>query len=562
MRIYNRSFRAEDVSGSAVAGAQVTLWDSKTGGTQITTGIQDLSGVPIPGGLLTCDGWGYTPDFQDTMDRADIWAIGSPTGTITGVERVLLESSSDDGRIASLETYTQGPGGLSERLTSVESGLGAVVEASVNVVAYGAVGDGATDDTAAIQAAIDDLPSGGGTVYFPSGTYFRNGTLTVRPRLGMVGAGDGSSVLYCSNTSASGLVGVDIDRLTIENLKLFGPGSGTGTGISLTRSANAATTYCVFRNVYVASWGGDGIAISNPIVSTFSRVISETNGGHGFNLYGVTGGAAGTSSKFDSCYGNGNGQAGFRLFNMIYCALSACAADSNGIGYLIDSCQGISLSSCGAESCVNRSAGYPGTGFKVSGGFGISLLSCWIFDNPQVGVYVTGTAHTVTLGGLTDNTPHAGAVNFIKVDTGSGVTMWACSNTTANSLAGGTTQILDDGGGGMSLRAFLYGASTAAFEQDITSYGGDLIANLAGKGLRVKEGTNARMGTATLAAGTVTVSTTAVTANSRIFLTHQTPGAAPGALRVDSRTAGTSFVVKSANAGDTGTFAWMIVEPS
>jgi len=42
----------------------------------------------------------------------------------------------------------------------------------VNVKAYGATGDGTTDDTAAIQAALDAVyAGGGGTVYFPEGVY-------------------------------------------------------------------------------------------------------------------------------------------------------------------------------------------------------------------------------------------------------------------------------------------------------------------------------------------------------------------------------------------------------
>ena len=43
---------------------------------------------------------------------------------------------------------------------------------------YGAVGDGVTDDSAAIQAAIDAIPSTGGVVVFPAGNYHVDTGLT------------------------------------------------------------------------------------------------------------------------------------------------------------------------------------------------------------------------------------------------------------------------------------------------------------------------------------------------------------------------------------------------
>lgn len=80
--------------------------------------------------------------------------------------------------------------------------------------------------------------------------------------------------------------------------------------------------------------------------------------------------------------------------------------------------------------------------------------------------------------------------------------------------------------------------------------------------LEVSEaGAAAKLGVATLSGGTVVVSTTAVTASSRVFLTAQTSGAGAGALRVSARTAGTSFTITSTSGTDTSVVAWMIVEP-
>lgn len=84
----------------------------------------------------------------------------------------------------------------------------------------------------------------------------------------------------------------------------------------------------------------------------------------------------------------------------------------------------------------------------------------------------------------------------------------------------------------------------------------------AGRGLNIAEGANARMGTATLAAGVATVATTAVTANSRIFVTSQVDGGTPGFLRVSARNAGADFTITSDSGTDTSTVAWLIVEPA
>lgn len=82
-----------------------------------------------------------------------------------------------------------------------------------------------------------------------------------------------------------------------------------------------------------------------------------------------------------------------------------------------------------------------------------------------------------------------------------------------------------------------------------------------GQGFAAKEGTNAKQGIATLAAGTVTIANTSITAVSRIFLSAQ-DNLTLGSLRVSARTVGTSFVVTSSLATDTGDVAYEIFEPA
>ena len=93
---------------------------------------------------------------------------------------------------------------------------------------------------------------------------------------------------------------------------------------------------------------------------------------------------------------------------------------------------------------------------------------------------------------------------------------------------------------------------------------GNISLAVAGSKLLVKEGSNASMGVATLVGGTVTVSNTLVTANSRIYLTIQSLGTVvlPTVVGITARSAGTSFTITSASATDTSVIAWHIVEPA
>ena len=85
-------------------------------------------------------------------------------------------------------------------------GIAAPTVTNVKDPAYGAVGDGTADDTAAIQAAIDATPNGG-VVYFPAGRYVvrsaAGGILVGRSGVSLLGAGAAVSVLQVADDSVA-----------------------------------------------------------------------------------------------------------------------------------------------------------------------------------------------------------------------------------------------------------------------------------------------------------------------------------------------------------------------
>ncbi len=127
---------------------------------------------------------------------------------------------------------------------------------------YGAAGDGVTNDTAAVQSALTAAATGGGTVYFPAGTYLvvpGSGTpaLTVGGNgIRLVGAGSkastlvkgGSGILLRMSGAGADPTGATHRRYcAIEDLGLNG-NSETGLLLELYYTDN-----CYVRDVFMTS---------------------------------------------------------------------------------------------------------------------------------------------------------------------------------------------------------------------------------------------------------------------------------------------------------------------
>jgi len=148
----------------------------------------------------------------------------------------------------------------------------------VDVRDYGAKGNGTTDDTAAIQAAINALPATGGTVYFPAGTYLISSSLIVdKHNVSLIGLGSfGEAQITIASTadpSYALIVGNtrNVDYALISGLTFIGKTSvsSTGGGI-LFRSYTGS-----IKNVSVSYFGGIGIHITSYSGSTYQTYLED-----------------------------------------------------------------------------------------------------------------------------------------------------------------------------------------------------------------------------------------------------------------------------------------------
>lgn len=297
-----------------------------------------------------------------------------------------------------------------------------------DVTNYGAIGDGnianAATNRAAIQAAVDAIPASGGVLYFPAGHFYINDAIVLKSYVHVIGAGPNATRIQQTSTTANAFEATDTNYVNIEGLMLIGPVTGSGNGIRFIYSA-ATTNYVTIRDVEVRLFGADGIRLDSVIVSLFSKVISNNNLGHGFNVLD------GTSCSFVACYAITAGQAGFNLNSVNYCTLIGCVSDLCGIGFLLDSSSSISLLSCATASCINVDPTYNAIGFKLNASLGCSLISCRSNDNTNIAVYLTGNSTPTNIVNFREVAPNVSAVNSIVTDTGSSRTclMWPVLET-------------------------------------------------------------------------------------------------------------------------------------
>jgi hypothetical protein len=320
----------------------------------------------------------------------------------------------------------------------------AATETTTPLVALAPSNDetGATD-FAAISALLSASPC---QVVLGAGKFYINAAITLNSGQSLVGAGASATIVNYvvpsppPSQKSNGIQATDVDYVTIKGLTLVGSQSPTNpaanptcaNGINIVTSTGSNVAYISIEDCTVMLWANVGVCLDTPIVSRFDRVVSQQNGGDGFQITNNAG--TGTSLVFNACYANDNVGNGYELDSVVYSSLNGCAADSNPVGYALYGCQGVVLNGCGCEDYTT--AGYLFAGYSV----GCSVYGARTYNGSGIGIHVvTGTTRQ-TIGGATETSPK-NATNFIKTDASTSTVVWGVTKITADSLSGTTTNI-------------------------------------------------------------------------------------------------------------------------
>jgi parallel beta-helix repeat protein len=286
-------------SASLVAGDIPTISESQV--TNLTTDL--ASKLPLAGGTMSGGinlGSNKITGLANGTNPTDAAAFGQLPTSASTIGGLMASNNLSD--VANVATSF----GNIKQAASFSS-TGVVRRTVFNVMDYGAVGNGTTDDYTAIAAAITDAAVNGGTVYLPSGFTFLTGSTIVLPsKVALQGGGRTSTTLTLANGVNSYLLSVAgsgssfVTDIEIYDLKINGNALNQGTfnnWINLFQVQRFKLHGCWITNA--GGSRGNGVQYSEYYNNHFD---TGKNGSTAIALGG--GGGATAGSIYNRVYGN------------------------------------------------------------------------------------------------------------------------------------------------------------------------------------------------------------------------------------------------------------------
>ncbi len=311
-----------------------------------------MSRLPVVGG--DAESWGdILNDFLEVEHNADgtqktLAVSKGGTGATSAATALsnLGAVSTTDSRLSDTRTPTDASvtpnkikASASANQIPVASGTSGWnwVTPAVYLEAYGAVGDGATDDLAALNAALSAVPAGGTIIGNGTKTYLITAEWTINKSVTIDLQGATIKKQPDGNFYAINVTGASV---TLKNIKVNGS-----------------------RNNVTGHPGLEGVVFSTSSGTTHKvfNVISQTNGKSGFMVYG----GATQIVEFYQCYAsdnrdasNSNNAHGFIVVTGMGRFYDCRAEDQDGSGFYIDTSAAIKCSFWNCAANHNTLAGF------------------------------------------------------------------------------------------------------------------------------------------------------------------------------------------------------------
>ena len=251
----------QTITNKTMSGASNTFsaipYTAITGAVTVAARLSS-SGVVVGSGTLDLAASGVTPGTYGSGTAIPVPVVDT-YGRITSISTVGVSGAA--GGTVSLITNTGG--GLvimngAGPTTNIDTGS---IFGMVNVKVYGAIGDGVTDDTAAIQAAINAAPNYG-SVVFPEGTYSVTG-LTTNATAGLsfygfagatLKARAGATILLDYQGTTNYIAGVRVIQGINFDGNIIAGCVGLKLGSTVSGLVRVVVRDCYFYQCYIGYW--------------------------------------------------------------------------------------------------------------------------------------------------------------------------------------------------------------------------------------------------------------------------------------------------------------------
>ena len=362
-------FPSPDI-GRPISGAQIFVGDVDTdpeveiNQKQVSVLQEDTTIVQVSQPVLT--GAGGVPIHNGSPVTILVEGDYALKVLDSGGSQIYYVPSQSSDTDASLINYNQGDTGAVDR--TVEERL----QDSVSAEDFGTVGDGITDDTAALQAAIDSFGTGGGIVRIIK-RYLIDSSLIVKEGVTLKGQLTLPGIPGTGNSEGSNIWNYDSRLVVNSATTITVNGSGSVTNCFVVRkgmitSENSAAAYAGTA----LTTAGDGVSIMHCLIIGFNQLILASgfqtftanrifgDGVNGIHLEGST-----DISRIDNCH--------LWPFGTIDAAAPVETFDTNHFLFRNGTAYNLIERNDVTKLADNFSFGYL-KGFKVSPGAGGSIV--------------------------------------------------------------------------------------------------------------------------------------------------------------------------------------------